>query len=76
MPGRVERDPAPQHSRTGGASALGAWNGSAHSDLRDLPAHVIEQAAGTSICAGIHADDGIRRCLRGWPRGRSFFQLR
>jgi hypothetical protein len=33
------------------------------SDLRDLPAHVIERAAGTSICAGIHADDGIRCCL-------------
>ena len=33
------------------------------SDLRDLPAYVIEQAAGTSICAGIHADDGIRCCL-------------
>jgi hypothetical protein len=33
------------------------------SDLRDLPAHVIEQAAGTSICAGIRSDDGIRRCL-------------
>jgi len=29
----------------------------------DLPAHVIEQAAGTSICAGIHADDGISCCL-------------
>ena len=45
-------------------------------DLRDLPAHVIEQAVGTSICAGIHADDGISCCLCGWPRGRSFFQLR
>jgi len=28
-----------------------------------MPAHVIEQAVGTSICAGIHADDGISCCL-------------